>query len=99
MAEDISLDIPKDLLREVVENTEKARENRDKRKRYPSNKDIERAITMVTGGSIHRDLLDYLYEEVLRLLREKGFEPRHVSEKRLWRIVASMVEKKRLRLI
>lgn len=98
MAEDRYSKIPEDLLREVVRNTQRSRERRGGKKPYPSNRDVELAVLEISGGVINRDLVDQLYSEVLELLRERGFEPRHVTERRLWRIVTTMVERKRLRI-
>ncbi|HWQ17362.1 MAG TPA: hypothetical protein VNL13_05980 [Sulfolobales archaeon] len=99
MVSDIFSQVPEDLLREVVGNSRRSRGHRGGKKPYPSNRDVERIVLEVTGGVIGRDLMDHLYGEVLRLLSEKGFDPRHVTERRFWRIVTLMIEKGWLRLV
>jgi len=99
LAGDVFSRIPEDLLREVVKNSGRSRGHRGGKKPYPSNRDVEHAVLEVTGGVINRDLMDYLYDEALRLLSEKGFDPRHVTERRFWRIVTLMIKKGWLRLV
>ena len=92
--------IPRDILNEVLEYEEEVRERRSARSRkpFPSNEDIVEAIMEVSGGVITRSNIDELYEAVLKHLEEKGFETRFVQETRFWRLVTTLVKKRRIKL-
>ena len=87
--------IPEDGLREVLEEEERLyrRMKRGYRKRpYPSNRDIADAIREVIARHMVEHPDDFP-EAVLEVLEERGFETRHVTIKRIWRMYETLVRK------
>jgi len=88
----LSLDyVPDDVLEEVLQEEEKLRPKHKKKYPYPSSRDIVNAvIEAVRSFSGHPDEFpDY----VIVLLRDKGFDTRHVTIKRIWRTYELLVRK------
>ncbi len=93
--EDYSSFIPKDVLEEVLEaEREVLKELRrlKRKKPYPSSRDVAEAIVeAVRTFSGHPNEFP---EHVLRLLEEKGFDVRHVTIRRIWRLYENLVRRK-----
>ena len=89
--------VPRDVLDDVLRyeeeflRTEFSR-GRGKR-RFPSNQDIAEAIVQVTGGVLFEAGLPELYELVKKRLEEEGFDTSFVGERRVVRILNSLVKK------
>lgn len=83
--------VPEDLLREIMEATREAR-RRKERARYPSSRDIVEAVIEAAhmGRSMHPNDFPEL---VITLLQSKGFDTRHVTEKRIWRTYENLVRR------
>jgi len=93
--EDINYDyLPSDALKDVEAEESRRGIAQRRRSRFPSNEDIASAVREVSGGVITRYNVDQLYEEVLRILKEKGFDVSHVTPGRVERIVASMLRRR-----
>ncbi len=95
MEDDIlaSLDyIPRDALEEVLREEEKLKQKHKRKHPYPSSRDVVTAvIESVRGFSGHPDEFpDY----VIQVLRDKGFDTRHVTIKRIWRTYELLVRKR-----
>ena len=89
--------VPRDVLEDVLRYEEEflRREfsrGRGKR-RFPSNQDIAEAIVQVTGGVLFEAGLPELYELVKKRLEEEGFDTSFVGERRVVRILNSLVKK------
>ncbi len=89
--------VPRDVLEDVLRYEEEflRREfsrGRGKR-RFPSNQDIAEAIMQVTGGVLFEAGLPELYELVKKRLEEEGFDTSFVGERRVVRILNSLVKK------
>jgi len=94
-SEDIDYDyLPSDALKDVEAEESRRWISQRRRARFPSNEDIASAIREVSGGVITRYNVDQLYEEVLRILKEKGFDVSYVTPGRVERIVASMLRRR-----
>jgi len=83
--------IPEDLLEEIrrYEREEKSKE----KVQFPSSRDIVEAMkaaSLVSKGGIHPDEFP---EVVANMLREKGFDTRFVSAKRVWKVYENLVER------
>jgi len=89
---DINLDyIPDDVLEEVLEEERRLFKNRRKKLPYPSSREVaEAVIEAVRSFSGHPDDFPGY---VLEILREKGYETRHVTIKRIWRMYETLVRK------
>jgi len=83
--------IPEDLLEDIRRYE---REERSKEKvKFPSSRDIVEAVktaSLVSKGGIHPDEFP---EVVVNMLREKGFDTRFVSAKRVWKVYENLVER------
>ncbi len=94
--DDISLDyVPEDGLREVLEEEERILRTLRKRsvkKPYPSNRDIVEAIRYVLASRFIEHP-DEFPDAVIEVLEERGFETRHVTVKRIWRLYETLVRK------
>ncbi len=87
--------VPEDGLREVLEEEERLyrRLRRGYRKKpYPSNRDIAEAIREVISRRMVEHPDDFP-DAVIEVLEERGFETRHVTVKRIWRMYEVMVRK------
>ncbi|RLG85782.1 MAG: hypothetical protein DRO39_04760 [Thermoprotei archaeon] len=94
-------EVPDEVLEEVLRYEEELRRRAAasrSRRPFPSNEDVVEAIMEVSGGVLTRSNIDELYDAVIRRLEEKGFETRFVTESRFWRLVTSLVRKRRLKL-
>ncbi|ABN69659.1 hypothetical protein Smar_0552 [Staphylothermus marinus F1] len=87
---DYSEYIPEDLLEEIMEY-EKENKRRNK-KIYPSSRDIVETVkeAAIMARGVHPDEFPDI---VLRLLKEKGFDTRYVTVKRIWRVYENLVRK------
>ncbi len=89
--------VPEDALAEILEEEERLYPEmfgrRPRRKKpYPSNRDVVEAIrdTLARAYGLHPDEFPEL---VLELLEERGFEVRHVTVKRIWRLYETLVRR------
>ena len=93
---DVSLDyVPEEGLREVLEEEERILRSmraRYRKKPYPSNRDIVEAIREALATK-HIEHPDEFPDAVIEVLEERGFETRHVTVKRIWRLYETMVRK------
>ncbi len=89
--EDYDKYIPKDLLEEIMEATRQASKHKRKAQ-YPSSRDIVEAVIEAAhmGRSMHPN--DFP-EVVITILRSRGFDTRHVTEKRIWRTYENLVRR------
>jgi hypothetical protein len=83
--------VPEDLLREIMEATREAKRRKEKA-RYPSSRDIVEAVIEAAhmGRSMHPNDFPEL---VISILESKGFDTRHVTEKRIWRTYENLVRR------
>ncbi len=88
LLEDIDEEILEEIYRAEAEIMERTRK---RKKPYPSNIDLVRtiveAVKLFHGHP--NDFVDY----VLELLENKGFDVRHVTVKRIWRLYEMLVRK------
>lgn len=88
LLEDIDEEILEEIYRAEAEIMERTRK---RKKPYPSNRDLVRtiveAVKLFHGHP--NDFVDY----VLELLENKGFDVRHVTVKRIWRLYEMLVRK------
>ncbi len=91
---DKMMEVPDDVLHEVLEAERElfAAQRRYRKKPYPTNNDIIDAIreALKRGYGMHPD--DFPYQ-VLEVLELRGFEVRHVTIKRIWRLYETLVRK------
>ena len=88
--EELPLDyVPEDVLEEVIKEEEKKLKKKTK-KPYPSSRDIVEAVitAAVMARSLHPNDFPHL---VIKILEDKGFDTRHVTVKRIWRIYEKLV--------
>lgn len=87
---DYSEYVPEDLLEEIKEY-EKENKRRGK-KVFPSSRDIVETVkeASLMARGIHPDEFPDI---VLNLLREKGFDTRYVTVKRIWRVYENLVRR------
>jgi hypothetical protein len=88
------LDIPDDVLEEILEEEEKPAGGRGKAK-YPSARDIVEAVKTV--ALTYRLDPDSFPETVIKYLEEQGFDARHVTVKRIWRTYEKLVRTGQMR--
>ncbi len=81
--------VPEDVLEEVL-SEEKRRRGGKKRAPFPSSRDIVEAVrdAALSARGVHPDEFPDI---VLSILRERGFDTRHVTVKRIWRVYESLV--------
>ncbi len=95
---DYSEFVPEDVLEEVLEaeGRERGKGGRGGRARFPSSRDIVEAVIEAAGraAGIHPDDFPDL---VYSVLREKGFDTRFVTVRRIWRVYESLVLRGRIR--
>ena len=95
--------VPEDVLEDVLRYEEEflKREFQGTRgkRRFPSNQDIAEAIVQVTGGVLYEAGLPDLYELVKKRLEEEGFDTSFVGERRVIRILNSLVKKGVIKMI
>ena len=86
--------IDEDLVREVLEYEEKhvRRRGRPRKKPYPTGRDIARAV--VTAVATFYGHPDDFPSFVLELLESEGFDVRHVTVKRIWRMYEELVRRR-----
>ena len=89
--EDYDKYIPEDLLKEIQE-AERKDNHRKSKARYPSSRDIVNAVIEAAhmGRSMHPNDFPEL---VITLLQSRGFDTRHVTEKRIWRTYENLVRR------
>lgn len=82
--------IPEDVLEEVLKEERKIK--RKKKLPYPSSHDIVDAVIEATkmARAIHPHEFPEL---VIKILRDKGFDTRHVTVKRIWSSYESLVKR------
>ncbi len=88
------LDIPEDVLEEVLEEEERPSGGKGK-SRYPSARDIVEAVKTV--ALTYRADPEGFPETVIKYLEEQGFDPRHVTVKRIWRTYEKLVRTGQMR--
>ncbi len=89
-------EIPDDVLEELKEISKELEKELIRRPRrkipYPSTRDIARAI-IETTKIFQGESPDDFPEEVRRYLRNLGYDTRHVTDKRIWRMYEIMARK------
>ncbi len=85
--------VPEDLLKEIEEAERELRGKGSRpRKPYPSSRDVVEAVAeaarMCRGARP-----DEFPELVRKLLEERGFDVRHVTDKRIWRTYENLVRR------
>jgi hypothetical protein len=89
---DYSNYLPEDVLRDIEEAERELKQPTQKRKKpYPSSRDVAEAV--VEAIRTFEGHPDEFPDYVLRLLRAKGFEVRHVTVKRIWRTYENLVRR------
>ncbi len=89
---DYSEVVPEDVLREVEEAERELRAGAPRRKKpYPSSRDVAEAVA--EAARTFEGHPDEFPDYVLRLLRSKGYEVRHVTIKRIWRTYENLVRR------
>lgn len=91
--EDINLDyIPEDVLKEVLEEEERIRNKHRRKSNYPSSRDIVEAIIEATkiAHGVHPDEFPDI---VLDILKDKGFDVRFVTIRRIWSTYENLVRR------
>ncbi|BEP17620.1 hypothetical protein PYJP_09720 [Pyrofollis japonicus] len=92
MKESIDYDyIPEEYLKEIEEAEAELRQKRRKKNPYPSSRDVVEAVIEAVGSFAGHP--DDFPEYVLEILKEKGFDVRHVTIKRIWRTYENLVRK------
>ncbi len=85
--------VPPDVLDDILEaEREILTTHKRKKKPYPSNSDLVEAI--IEALSTFYGHPDNFPDHVIKVLRSKGFETRHVTLKRIWRTYEMLVRKR-----
>jgi len=90
---DVDLDyIPEDVLKEVLEEEERVRNKHRKKSNYPSSRDVVKAIIEATkiAHGVHPDEFPDI---VLDILKNKRFDVRFVTIRRIWSTYESLVRR------
>jgi hypothetical protein len=92
----MSEEIPEDVLEELLEISKEIEEEiglkRRKKAKYPSAREIARAIAKAAKsyrGANPEDFPDLVRE----LLEEEGYDTSHVTDKRIWRTYETLVRR------
>ncbi len=92
-------DVPEDVLeelREALKEIEDEAHHYERKKKYPSSKDITDAVieaSYMAAGVSPEDFPDL----VRRILEEKGFYTGLVNDKRVWRVYETLVRRRVIR--
>lgn len=86
--------VEEDLVRDVIEYEEKhiRRRARRRKKPYPTGRDLARAV--VEAASTFYGHPDDFPPYVLDILESEGFDVRHVTVKRIWRMYEELVRRR-----
>ncbi len=88
------LEVPEDALRDIYEFEREIRraQRRYKKKPYPSNNDIVEAIREVLRQNYYVHPDDFP-SHVIEFLEMQGYDARHVTVKRVWRLYEMLVRR------
>lgn len=88
--------IPEDVLKEVLEEEARMKEEKKRRSDYPSSRDIVEAVIEAAkmARGIHPDEFPNI---VLDILRDRGFNVKFVTIKRIWSTYESLVRRRVIR--
>ncbi|RUM47333.1 MAG: hypothetical protein DSY37_02790 [Hyperthermus sp.] len=83
---------PLDVIREIEEQTPRERSGGRRRRPYPTGRELAEAIVEVSQA--YNGHPDDFPQAVIEYLEGEGFDTRHVTVKRIWRIYESLVRRR-----
>lgn len=84
--------IDEEILEEIsMAEAEILGKNKKRKKPYPSNKDL--VVAIVEAVKLFHGHPDEFVDYVLEILENRGFDVRHVTVKRIWRLYEMLVRK------